>query len=82
MSAPHMPMMNDEGLLERPFCGGNEVYLIVDLVLVSVECECCCASSGEWCSSETAIRHWNTRNGHLYTTNDFNQSAEEREHGL
>lgn len=82
MTAPHMPMMNDEGLLECPFCGGNEVYLIVDLVLVSVECEGCCASSGEWGSSETAIRHWNTRNGHLYTSGDLNQAAEERDHGL
>ena len=82
MSAPHMPIINDEGLLECPFCGGNEVYLIVDLVLVSVECEGCCASSGEWGSSETAIRHWNTRNGHLYTADDFNQVAEERDYGL
>lgn len=26
MSAPHMPMMNDEGLLECPFCGSNDAY--------------------------------------------------------
>ena len=30
MSAPHMPTMNEEGLLECPFCGSNEVKLYDD----------------------------------------------------
>lgn len=27
MSAPHMPMMNDEMLLECPFCGDTHAYM-------------------------------------------------------
>lgn len=30
MSAPHMPMMNDEGLLECPFCGCDDVGIAID----------------------------------------------------
>jgi hypothetical protein len=29
-----------------------------------------------------AIKRWNTRNGHLYTDDDYRQDAMEREHGL
>lgn len=83
MSAPHMPMMNGEGLLECPFCGdidgvsvsqrliGNSVY---DFVL----CWNCGAETGSHLNKKIAEKLWNTRNGHLYTAEDFNQAAQER----
>lgn len=74
-----MHMMNDEGVLECPFCGSDEVYLNGDLVLSFVECIDCCATSGEWGSDDTAIRHWNTREGHAYTIDDFKQANAERD---
>lgn len=81
MSAPHMPMMNDNGLLDCPFCNGhpeiNETrwgYYI--------SCEDCDAETDVWLRLDTAKRRWNTRGGHLYTADDINQLAEEREHGL
>jgi hypothetical protein len=30
----------------------------------------------------SAIRKWNTRNGHLYTADDYKQDAMERANGL
>lgn len=79
MSAPHMPMMNDEKLLECPFCGSLEVYLFDELVLSHVFCSSCDVRTDDYLDSSLAIKAWSTRNGHLYTADDFNQAARERE---
>lgn len=81
MSAPHMPIMNDEMLLECPFCGSNEVKLYNDDGMYSAMCECGC-SSDVHVTKLAAATQWNTRGGHLYTADDFNQAAEERDYGL
>ena len=80
MTAPHMPMMNDEGLLECPFCGSNEARLYSGGGYCVI-CKCGC-STDDWLVRPAAIRQWNTRNGHLYTSDNFNQAAEERDYGL
>ena len=77
MSAPHITMMNNEGLLECPFCGSNEARLYMD-GMHCVICKCGC-STDDWIVKKAAMRQWNTRNGHLYTAEDFNQAAQERE---
>ena len=79
MSAPHMPMMNDEGLLECPFCGSSDVYMEDEMILSKATCHGCWASGGEWVSRSLSVKSWNTRNGNLYTAEDFNQEAQERE---
>ena len=81
MSAPHMPMMNDEGLLECPFCGANIAYKDYDesRMMHTVSCGDCGCGTDEWLHEEGAVKSWNTRNGHLYTAEDFNQAAQERE---
>lgn len=85
MSAPHMPMMNDEGLLDCPFCGGspyedsNEYDYSIGYYVACKQCGC---GTDEWPRQASAVKAWNTRNGHLYTAGDFNQAAEERDHGL
>lgn len=82
MSAPNIPMMNDEGLLECPFCGSLEVYLLDELVLSHVSCSSCDARTDDHFDASMAVKSWNTRNGHVYTADDFNQAVEEREYGL
>lgn len=82
MTAPHMPMMNGEGLLKCPFCSSLEVYLSDELVLSHVYCSSCNVRTDDYLVASSAVKSWNTRGGHLYTTEDFNQSAEERVHGL
>lgn len=85
MTAPHMPMMNDEGLLECPFCGGspyedsNEYDYSIGYYVACSQCGC---GTDEWPHQASAVKSWNTRNGHLYTADDFNQAAEERDYGL
>lgn len=75
-------LMNDEKLLECPFCGCDDVRVIDDGEWLHVECgDCFCRTDSYFCAS-TAMKKWNTRNGHLYTADDFNQAAEERDHGL
>lgn len=81
------PMMNDDGLLECPFC--NEVdevmtgeRLVGEIIHHLVMCACCGCETGNHYGFEAAIRAWNTRNGHLYTADDYKQDAEERKHGL
>lgn len=81
MSAPHMPMMNDEGLLECPFCGSHEVKLYNDDGMYFAMCKCGC-SSDVHVTQLAAATQWNTRGGHLYNADDFNQAARERDHGL
>lgn len=82
MTVPHMPMMNDEGLLECPFCGSLDVYLFDELVLSHVFCSSCDVRTDDYIDASVAVKSWNTRGGHLYTAEDFNQTAEERDYGL
>ncbi|UVX30600.1 Lar-like restriction alleviation protein [Klebsiella phage VLCpiS13b] len=76
------PMMNDEKLLECPFCGSLEVYLFDELVLSHVFCSSCGSRTDDDLDASMAVKSWNTRNGHLYTADDYKQDALEREHGL
>ena len=79
MSAPHMPMMNEEGLLECPFCGSNEAYKDNNDNGHYVACSQCGCGTDGWFKPALAIKAWNSRNGHIYTAEDFNQAAQERE---
>ena len=47
-----------------------------------VACAKCEAATGDYFKKHHAVKAWNTRNGHLYTADDFNQAAEERDYGL
>lgn len=83
MTAPHMPMMNDEGLLECPFCGDTHAYIDNDGPgAFYVACSQCGCGTDEWPHQASAVKSWNTRNGHLYTAEDFNQAAQERDYEL
>ena len=79
MSAPHMPMMNDYGLLECPFCGCDDVSVINGGEGLRVECGDCFCRTDSYCCASTAMKKWNTRRGHLYTAEDFNQAEQGRE---
>lgn len=82
MTAPHMPMMNEEGILECPLCQATIAHAdSIDGKWV-VECYECGCRSGVYMTGKGAIESWNTRNGHLYTADDFNQAAQERDYGL
>lgn len=76
------PMMNDDGLLGCPFCGGVNPYLEKTGNDYFVACSQCGCGTDEWLQSESAVKSWNTRNGHLYTADDYKQDAMERAHGL
>ena len=78
MSAPHIPMMNNEKLLRCPFCCCDDVSVIDDGEGLHVECGNCFCRTDSYCCASTAMKKWNTRN----TANDFNQAAEERDYGL
>lgn len=84
MSAPHMPMMNADGLLECPFCGsGSAIKDYSDTrCMHSIICDECGCQTGDWLCIGGAVKVWNTRNGHLYTTEDFKQAGQERDYGL
>lgn len=80
MSAPHMPMMNDEGLLECPFCGCDKVELTGDDEgWAFIQCDKCYCRTDGFRNPRLMIDTWNTRNGYIYTAEDFNQAAQERE---
>lgn len=79
MTAPHMPMMNDDGLLGCPFCGGIKPHLEKTGNDYFVACEKCGCGTDEWLKPESAINAWNTRNGHLWTKQDFKDAAWERQ---
>lgn len=82
MTAPHMPTMNEEGILECPLCQATIAHAdSIDGKWI-VECYECGCRSGVYMTDKGAIESWNTRNGHLYTAEDFNQAAEERDYGL
>lgn len=79
------PMMNDIGLLECPFCGQLKdvfIYRMPTYGNYRVACGECETESGMHYSNDDAVKAWNTRNGHLYTADDYKQDAMEREHGL
>lgn len=79
------PMMNDIGLLECPFCGQLKdvfIYRTPTYGNYRVACGECETESGMHYSNDDAVKAWNTRNGHLYTADDYKQDAMEREHGL
>lgn len=77
MTAPHMPMMNDYGLLECPFCDSLEVYLLDELVLSQVYCSSCGACSEWFVLHSSAIKAWNTRGGFLYSNTDYEDANNE-----
>lgn len=76
------PMMNDDGLLECPFCGSNYAYSDSQGDDFFVACAECGNGTDYWIKLESAIKKWNTRNGHLYTADDYKQDAMERANGL
>ena len=82
MSAPHMPMMNEHGLLECDNCGGLRVVPCAVPHGWIIECLDCSKKSEEFVRLRSARGRWNTRGGHLYTADDFNQAASERDYGL
>lgn len=75
------PMMNDDGMLECPFCNSQPYHEKVDDGYF-VACEQCGCSTDHWLKQEAAIMKWNTRNGHLHTADDYKQDALERANGL
>lgn len=82
MSAPHMPMMNNSGVLNCPFCGSDDAYPDTDGKRHFVWCGNCGCGTGPKLNRPAAIRKWNTRNGHLYTPEDYKQAGQERDYGL
>ena len=76
------PMMNDDGLLECPFCGGNDAYIDSKGDDFFVACAECGSGTDYWRLPGNAVKKWNTRGGHLYTTDDYKQDALERKHGF
>lgn len=83
MTVPHMPMMNEQGFLNCPFCGCDDVGIAIDEDgWEYIECGDCYCRTDAFHNRELMTKSWNTRNGHLYTAEDFNQVAEERDYGL
>lgn len=81
------PMMNDEGILECPLCQSTishveKVYPAHSIAGWIVECHECGCTTGKHATKNGAIDSWNTRNGHLYTADDYKQDAMERANGL
>lgn len=71
MSAPHMPMMNDEGLLECPFCNSPDVDCLEYDDGWHAECNECDARSKACIDKMCATRKWNTRGGFVYSDSDY-----------
>ena len=84
MTAPHMQMMNGDGLLECAHCGELDGVmtgerLIGDSVYSHVMCASCGIETGARLYMSNAVKAWNTRNGYLYTAQDFKDAAWERQ---
>lgn len=76
------PMMSGNGLLECHDCGGLNVLPCAKASGWIIECNECGKKGDEYLRLCTAVKSWNTRNGHLYTADDYKQDAMERKHGL
>lgn len=76
------PIMNEEGLLDCPFCCSLRVELVKEYAWTFIHCAECGSRTDDWIKEENAVNKWNTRAGHLYTADDYKQDAEERKHGL
>lgn len=80
MTAPHMPMMNEEGLLECPFCGGspyedsNEYDYSIGYYVACKQCGC---GTDEWPRQASAVKSWNTRGGFVYSNADYEDINDE-----
>lgn len=82
MTAPHMPQMNDEGLLECAHCGELTAYNAISASMPKVKYYVICASceirTASFIRNDLAIKAWNTRSGYLWTKQDFKDAAWER----
>lgn len=76
------PMMGSNGLLECHDCGSIDVSPCVNGSVWIIECNDCGKKGDEYLRLCTAVRSWNTRDGCLYTVNDYKLDALERKHGL
>lgn len=80
------PMMNDDGLLECAHCGELTAYNAISASIPNVKYYVICASceirTASFIRNDLAIKAWNTRNGYLYTADDYKQDAMERANGL
>lgn len=77
------PMMNDDGLLECAHCGSMDISIGTDDDgWRYIECGECEIRTAEYRNDKLMRNRWNTRNGHLYTADDYKQDATEREYGL
>lgn len=77
MSTPHMPMMNDEGLLECPFCNSNDAYSDKNIHGYYVACSQCGCGTDEWLHQASAVKSWNTRGGFVYSNADYEDINDE-----
>lgn len=77
------PMMNNSGFLNCPFCGCNDVGIATDEDgWEYIECGDCYSRTDAFRNRKLMTEKWNTRDGHLYTADDYKQDAEERKHGF
>lgn len=76
MSAPHMPMMNEHGFLECPFCGESSVGIATDDDgWQYIECsECYCRTDG-FRNQKLMTDTWNKRHGKIWTRADFAEKS-------
>lgn len=77
MSAPYMPMMNDEGLLECPFCNSNDAYSDKNIHGYYVACSQCGCGTDELLHQASAVKSWNTRGGFVYSNADYEDINDE-----
>lgn len=83
MTVPHMPMMNDDGLLECAHCTSMNVSIECDDEGWSfIECHDCMIRTDGYRNGHSMRAAWNTRAGHLYTPEDFKQAGQERDYGF
>lgn len=71
------PMMNDDGLLECPFCGGENSMKDEDGQWHFVVCQDCGCRTDDWVVAATAIIKWNTRGGFVYSNSDYEDINDE-----
>lgn len=80
MTAPHMPMMSSEGLLECAHCASMNVGIESDDDGWDyIECHDCMIRTDGYRNGPLMRSVWNTRGGHPYTAQDFKDAAWERQ---